>query len=217
MNSYFTKVTTLLVASVLVASSGCNSESKNVGCPSRATNVSFLKTQNISIQADCLDKQYSLASGVYIRPQQCTFNICNNSLELKTNEALDQDVKVLLVYSILYSSRANIFSHEAIQQGDHIVIDGKKYSVIEQTSKDCDQKTVKIRFYCRLDNLLVDRLELENEYSNKIISSLCYDFTYVDKIPNAFATKIDIFSGKATNFDKVKVREFEYLNFKCVH
>ena len=217
MNSYFTKVTTLLVASVLVASSGCNSESKNVGCPSRATNVSFFKTQNVSIQTDCLDKQYSPASGIYIEPQQCTFDIRNNSLELKTNEGLDQDLKTLLSYSILYSSRVNIFSHEAIQQGDHINIDGEKYSAIERTIKDCGQKTVKIRFYCRLNSLLVDRLELENDYSGKTISSLCYDFTYVDKIPNAFATKIDIFSGKATNFDKIKVREFEYRNFKVIN
>ncbi len=215
MNSCFTKVTILLVA-IIFATSGCNSESKNVGCPSRATNVSFTKTQNISIKVDCLLKQYTQASTVQIKPQQCIFKITNNHLELKTDASLTDELRTLLSYSILYSSRTNSFPYETVQQGKKLTIDDKNYAVIEETVKINGKEKAKIRFYCQLDNLLVDRLEIENERTGEIISSLCYDFTYVDNSPTSFATKIDIFSGSAANFDKVKIKEFEFLNFKVL-
>ena len=215
MNSNFTKVTTLLAVAVLVAAGGCNSEYRNVSCPSRATNVSSFNAHNILLEADCLDKQYSLSSGIHITQQHQILDFHNNSLELRPSSSIGQNINTLLSYSILYGSGIRRFSKKVIEQGDYVSISGQKYASTEQNMKINGKKTVKVRFFCRLDNFLVDRVELEIS-SDKIISSLCYNFTYVDKISNVFATKIDIYSGKADDFDKVKIREFEYSNFKVI-
>lgn len=242
MKTNFTKIPALFTVAILAAVGGCNSESSNVG-RSIETDVAYLETPRIQIKAQCLAKYFSKEAAVYITPQQhfftpdsqslivesnepkanYTYQLQGNSLAVswtgkETNDAqlkeiLDPDIATLLYNSVIYSSGLGEIEPCSLRDEKPLKIKGKYYSVTEKQLHSSGKAWAKLKLFVRKDNSLLDRIELENLSTGRIISSLCYDFTFIGQFTNAMPTKVNIFDASAENYDKKQIRQFKYTSF----
>lgn len=238
MKANFKKTISVLAAAAITAVAGCNSQPKTV-TRIPAPIKSQVKS-NCVIKTECLAKYLKNSTGPFLTnqkhqivPGSATFvmetstsdadykyTLSGNSFKAMKSpvagciassvdaQLCDCQLAKLLRESILLSSGLSCCQLEPAREKNTIRIQGIWYSVTE-----IEEQNMLTKLYARTDTGRIERFEVKDCKSGKILSAHCYNFSSVAAINTALPGKIDVFDGGADDFDAELIIQFKYNMF----
>lgn len=238
MKANLKKTIAVMAAATLVVVAGCNSRQKKV--TKIPAPIKSQVEKSCVIKTECLAKYLKNSTGPFLTnqkhqivPASATFvmetstsdaeykyTLSGNKFSVKKSPIAggpassvdavlcDCQLAKLVRESILLSSGLSCCNLEPATEKNTIRIKGIWYSVTE-----IREQNMLVKLFARTDTCRVERLQVTDCKTGKILSSHCYNFSSVAGIENALPGKIDVFEGAADDFDAELIIQFKYSMF----